>query len=87
MLCPVCKEPLARTKRHDVDIDVCRSCRGVWLDRGELEKIIAYSIDHEIYPEPAEYANPPAQKMDRFQVYPPPDERKRLFFEQFLEID
>jgi uncharacterized protein len=41
MKCPVCKEPdLVMTDRQGVEIDYCPTCRGVWLDRGELEKII-----------------------------------------------
>ncbi len=41
MLCPICKEPLQAAERHGVEIDFCLKCRGVWLDRGELDKIIA----------------------------------------------
>lgn len=40
MNCPVDKTPLAMSERQGVEIDYCPSCRGVWLDRGELDKII-----------------------------------------------
>ena len=40
MLCPVCKTGLSMADRGGVEIDFCPSCRGVWLDRGELDKII-----------------------------------------------
>jgi Zn-finger nucleic acid-binding protein len=41
MKCPVCKEPnLVVAERQGVEIDYCPECRGVWLDRGELDKII-----------------------------------------------
>lgn len=40
MLCPVCKTGLSMSDRSGVEIDFCPSCRGVWLDRGELDKII-----------------------------------------------
>lgn len=43
MLCPACKESLKNTLRKGVEIDYCPKCRGVWLDRGELEKIIERS--------------------------------------------
>jgi Zn-finger nucleic acid-binding protein len=44
MLCPVCKTTtLVMTTRNEVEIDYCPSCRGVWLDRGELDKIIERS--------------------------------------------
>lgn len=40
MLCPACKVELRITERQNVEIDYCPQCRGVWLDRGELDKII-----------------------------------------------
>lgn len=41
MKCPVCKDPdLVMTERQNIEIDYCPQCRGVWLDRGELDKII-----------------------------------------------
>ena len=43
MLCPVCHVGLAMTDRQGVEIDYCPQCRGVWLDRGELDKIIERS--------------------------------------------
>ncbi|QYD67967.1 zf-TFIIB domain-containing protein [Paraburkholderia edwinii] len=42
MKCPVCKTPnLLMTERQSIEIDYCPSCRGVWLDRGELDKLVA----------------------------------------------
>lgn len=44
MLCPVCKSvTLLMTEKQGVEIDYCPQCRGVWLDRGELDKIIERS--------------------------------------------
>jgi Zn-finger nucleic acid-binding protein len=44
MKCPVCKDiDLVMSDRQGVEIDYCQSCRGVWLDRGELDKIIERS--------------------------------------------
>lgn len=40
MNCPVCTLPLSISSREGVEIDFCPQCRGVWLDRGELDKII-----------------------------------------------
>ncbi|MFJ2994573.1 zf-TFIIB domain-containing protein [Pandoraea sp. NPDC087047] len=41
MKCPVCGTPdLLMTERQGVEIDYCPKCRGVWLDRGELDKLI-----------------------------------------------
>ncbi|KVD18245.1 hypothetical protein WJ47_18385 [Burkholderia ubonensis] len=42
MKCPVCKTPdLLIAERQSIEIDYCPACRGVWLDRGELDKLIA----------------------------------------------
>ncbi|MEI6125091.1 MAG: zf-TFIIB domain-containing protein [Pseudomonadota bacterium] len=44
MKCPVCEATdLIMTERQGVEIDYCPKCRGVWLDRGELDKIIERS--------------------------------------------
>ena len=44
MQCPACKTvQLAMSHRENVEIDYCPQCRGVWLDRGELDKIIERS--------------------------------------------
>ncbi len=44
MKCPICRESdLVMTSREGIEIDYCPQCRGVWLDRGELDKIIERS--------------------------------------------
>lgn len=41
MLCPTCKDQsLTMAERQGIEIDYCGKCRGVWLDRGELDKIV-----------------------------------------------
>jgi Zn-finger nucleic acid-binding protein len=40
MNCPVCQVDLLMTDRNGIEIDYCPKCRGIWLDRGELDKII-----------------------------------------------
>jgi len=45
LLCPTCMVDLHIAKRQDVEIDYCPQCRGVWLDRGELDKIIKRTIE------------------------------------------
>lgn len=44
MKCPICPDSaLLISERQGVEIDYCAQCRGVWLDRGELDKLIALS--------------------------------------------
>lgn len=45
MPCPTCKTGLVLSDRQGVEIDYCPTCRGVWLDRGEFDKIIARSTE------------------------------------------
>ena len=55
MNCPIDGTELLITHRNDVELDYCPKCRGVWLDRGELDKIVEqYSL-----------ANQPASQPDR----------------------
>ena len=57
MLCPHCHVGLAMATRANIEIDYCPKCRGVWLDRGELDKIIERSVA-EATPAPAPIAQP-----------------------------
>jgi Zn-finger nucleic acid-binding protein len=43
--CPIDGETLLMTERQGVEIDYCPKCRGVWLDRGELDKLVATADD------------------------------------------
>ena len=40
MICPNCGETLRERERSGIEVDVCPVCRGIWLDRGELDKLI-----------------------------------------------
>lgn len=40
LMCPNCKAEMREIRRHDVLIDMCTECRGVWFDHGELEKML-----------------------------------------------
>jgi len=53
MLCPTDQTVLVMSERKGVEIDYCPTCRGVWLDRGELDKIIDRSLESEIAAEAA----------------------------------
>ena len=65
MKCPTCPDSiLVITDRQSVEIDYCPQCRGVWLDRGELDKIIERSANENAMPP---VAAPPPQ-----QMAPPP---------------
>lgn len=50
MNCPLCiDQTLAITHRHGIELDICPKCRGIWLDRGEIDRLIA---DERVSPPP-----------------------------------
>lgn len=51
MKCPVDERELLMTDREGIEIDYCPECRGVWLDRGELDKLIERSEQTERSPQ------------------------------------
>lgn len=60
MLCPIDQTTLVMSERKGIEIDYCPTCRGVWLDRGELDKVVDRSVETEIAAEnrPAPQAPP-----------------------------
>ena len=85
MKCPVDETTLVMSERQGVEIDYCPDCRGVWLDRGELDKIIERAdaeADRDTRPE--------RDPRDREEHREPRDERprphkKRSFFSEMFE--
>lgn len=68
MQCPTDKTDLIMTDRQGVEIDYCPKCRGVWLDRGELDKIIERGAARtSVEPTPQDYREPnyPPQQYDK----------------------
>ena len=61
MACPVDGTTLTMSERSGIEIDYCPTCRGVWLDRGELDKIIERNE-----------ASAPAPQQQQPQAAPPP---------------
>jgi len=95
MPCPICAVPLAMSERQGVEIDYCPQCRGVWLDRGELDKIIARSEQEQAPPpQPAQHQAPAYQQAPpqpyhghgkdyrQGQAYP---KRRKSFFEELFD--
>lgn len=70
MQCPICQAELRMSERHGIEIDYCPTCRGIWLDRGELDKIIERA-SREM---PSETAAPRAEwnSAPSVQSAPPP---------------
>ena len=69
LLCPSCRVNLVMSERQGVEIDYCPQCRGVWLDRGELDKILERSAAELNAASPAQQLPPPPPQSSS----PPPD--------------
>ena len=66
LTCPNCSTMMRANQRYGVDIDFCPSCKGIWLDRGEIEKIANAS---KRYDEDPAYSNGPAYSNERLGNY------------------
>lgn len=75
MRCPVDNETLVMADRNGVEIDYCPKCRGVWLDRGELDKIIERSEAAAPAAAAARPAPPPQAAPAHPPHYAPPPRR------------
>lgn len=81
MQCPIDGNELLITHRDGIEIDYCPKCRGVWLDRGELDKLIERSAEREVYPSRStpdtaqRYDSDPAYKRKNDDDYYESDER------------
>ncbi len=80
MKCPIDATELVMTERHGVEVDYCPKCRGVWLDRGELDKIIDKSVPPVVQEEPRREAPPVQEYREPYR-----DERPREHREPFRE--
>ncbi len=86
MACPVDGTKLVMSDRQGVEIDYCPSCRGVWLDRGELDKIIERNASHSsgatraADPPSAGYAPQPGFGGGYQQGYHHPHHKRRKSF-------
>jgi Zn-finger nucleic acid-binding protein len=73
MACPVDGTALVMSERQNIEIDYCPACRGVWLDRGELDKIIERSAPAETAQSPLapQAQHQPQAPQQPQQPYPP----------------
>lgn len=89
MKCPLDQTELVMAERHGVEIDYCPKCRGVWLDRGELDKIIERAVPAVAQPEPAppvrEYREPETGQRPHVDREPYRGEPRREWREPYRE--
>ena len=74
LLCPNCNTSMQTVSRSGVELDMCTSCRGVWMDRGELEKVLG-AVREDIE-DRGPSRKPPERETDVFRR-PPEDGVRR----------
>jgi Zn-finger nucleic acid-binding protein len=90
MQCPVCDVTLVISSREGIEIDHCPQCRGVWLDRGELDKIIeraAPAIARETVGAPRDHHDRSRDDRDRYDDRHDRRRRRRSFLEDLFDFD
>lgn len=85
MNCPVCAVPLVMSERQNVEIDYCPQCRGVWLDRGELDKIIARAAPEQVQVPPPPASAPSHQHYPQHHGTPYYKKRRKSFLEELFD--
>jgi Zn-finger nucleic acid-binding protein len=70
MKCPNCNETLIMADRQGIEIDYCPSCRGVWLDRGELDKIVERSASYTQQPNTSDFNREERPHSDSYKQQP-----------------
>lgn len=90
--CSVCHQPLREIPKYGVLLDICPGCRGVWLDRGELEKVVSLAREfHNDYEHHSEHDDcyrehrPEKHYYDKHHSYPK-HKKKRGIFELFEDL-
>lgn len=73
MKCPIDGADLVMSERQGIEIDYCPKCRGVWLDRGELDKIIERSLTALDQPSPGRSHAEPDNQYDQPSYRRPSD--------------
>jgi Zn-finger nucleic acid-binding protein len=87
MQCPTCRVDLVMSERQGIEIDYCPKCRGVWLDRGELDKIIERSatLSAPMRPEAPPQAPEQYHGHKDHRQYPQGHKRHKSFLEELFD--
>lgn len=87
MKCPNDGETLVMTDRNGVEIDYCPKCRGIWLDKGELDKIIEKTGEHYSSKDNYERDRKSYHYDDHDYYKKHPHKKKKSFLSDFLDFD
>lgn len=90
LTCPKCQESMRTYERNGINVDQCTGCKGIFLDRGELEALINAEASFDVPPAPA--ARPSHQGGQGSYSHPQPNtqqpyRKKKSFLSEFLDFD
>ncbi len=77
MNCPVCETQMKEIEKYGVDIDICPQCKGVWLDRGEIDKIASAE---------GNYRDSEMEHYGKKDHYKGKKEKKESFFSELFDF-
>ena len=78
LVCPKCQETMRTYERNGVNVDQCSGCKGIFLDRGELEVLINAEAGYSSNQEPSHSVKDIGYQQPR---------KKKSFLSEFLEFD
>lgn len=81
MNCPIDNSVLSMSNRNGIEIDYCPTCRGVWLDRGELDKIIERENSNQ-----DSYHSSHSNTYDHKSTQPPHKKRRESFLGDLFDF-
>ena len=89
MRCPLCNVSMREVPRRGVKIDVCPECRGVWLDAGEMEKLLAgaETWEDEDFRERDRYRDRDDDREERvYERHPYGRKKRRSFLDDLFDF-
>ena len=89
LICPKCQGTMRQYERNGVHVDQCTECRGIFLDRGELERLTEaesqWTQQHPSPTAPPPQQAPPSQHQQQYQQPYSKPKKKRSFFDELFE--
>ncbi|HUW68458.1 MAG TPA: zf-TFIIB domain-containing protein [Candidatus Nanoarchaeia archaeon] len=79
MICPICDTSMKEIEKYEVKIDICPQCKGVWLDRGEIDKLV--NVESKKNQNYWDHRMEKEGKKDQYK-----DKRRKGFLEDLLDF-
>ena len=87
LTCPKCQESMRTYERNGINVDQCNGCKGIFLDRGELEALINAEASFDAPASSAAHSIPPMNQPGYQQNNYQQPRKKKSFLSEFLDFD